>query len=113
MPNTEPSVNHFSLRGKRKVTKRKAALLVGFYCAKIPSLRRDFAGRHDGPSMARPGSIGRPAQSTPKIPPPLGQKMGSCGGETGAGKITVLEPKTLLLPPLSKGRVGVGFIAIS
>ena len=32
------------------------------------SLRRDFAGRHDGPSMARPGSIGRPAQSTPKIP---------------------------------------------
>ena len=76
-PTTAPSASHFSLRAQRKVTKRKGTLLVGFCCAKLPSLRHDFTGRHDGPSLARPGSIGRPAQLTPKIAPPLGQKKGS------------------------------------
>ena len=40
------------------------------------SLRHDFGGRREGPSMALHSSIGHPAQLPPKIAPPLGQKKG-------------------------------------
>jgi hypothetical protein len=83
------------LRAQRKVTTRsllrihalapfrhpayqKGTLLVGFCYAKLSSLRHDFGGRREGPSMALHSSIGHPAQLTPKIAPPLGQKKGYC-----------------------------------
>ena len=40
------------------------------------SLRHNFGGRREGPSMALHSSIGHPAQLPPKIMPPLGQKKG-------------------------------------
>ncbi len=41
--------------------------------------------------------------------PPLGQKKGSAWRRNRAGKFAVLMHEMFLLPPLAKGRAGVGF----
>jgi hypothetical protein len=60
----------------KKSNQKKRHPAFGFCFAKIPSLRHDFGGRREGPSMALHSSIGHPAQLPPKIAPPLGQKKG-------------------------------------
>ena len=77
----------------KKSNQKKVHPAFGFCCAKLPSLRHNFGGRREGPSMALHSSIVHPAQLPPKIAPPLSQKKGSTSAPNTVTLVDRLKSK--------------------